>query len=458
MKFLKKIIVAILTLESRLIIAKYKPFIIAVTGSVGKTSTKDAIYAVLKKKSAFVRKSEKSMNSELGLPLTVIGVPNAWHSPSAWLNNIQKGLELLFRRKPYPDCLILEIGADHPGDIKRVVKWLHPNISVLTRVSDTPVHVEFFKSPAEVFEEKAALVRGTKKGGTVALFADDKKIINLKSELLEKGLKVITFGNNEAADVQGSNFGFEFVRDSASDENSNENIPAGSAETLKKSLVCRFDLTLKNIESENKTKTTSYKNPLGRTGMYPLLAAAAVGVAKGLNIEQISSGLNTYEAPKGRMNVISGINGSTVIDDTYNSSPDAAYSALQTLRELTCSGRKIAVLADMMELGKYSAEEHRKIGKEAAKIVNILVTVGPRSKATGEEAVSNGLSPDMLKSFDSAEDAADFMHHEIRTNDIALVKGSQSMRMERVVKALLPDPGKAKELLVRQEPEWLEKA
>lgn len=443
MKIIKKIIVWILAFESRLIIWKYRPFVIAITGSVGKTSTKDAIYAVLKDKTGYVRKSEKSMNSEIGLPLTIIGVGNAWRNPREWLRNIAAGLKLLFRKNEYPDTLILELGADHPGDIKKTVKWLRPDIAVLTRVSDTPVHVEFFDSPAQVFEEKIALVRAVKKGGFAVFFADDAKSLPVQEEMSKRGVKVISYGISSAAAVRGTDFGFEYVRDAASDDSSG---------TLNKLLTSKFRLTV-----ENESEIVSYRNPLGETGIYPLLAAAAVAKAKGFALSQILSGLKAYEAPRGRMNVLAGVEGSIIIDDTYNSSPDAVHAALETLRSLTCSGRKIAILGDMMELGKYSASEHRKAGREVASIANMLITVGQRSRSMAEEALSAGMSAENVRSYDSSKDVADFIFREVRANDIVLVKGSQSMRMERIVKVLLKDVREASKLLVRQDEEWLRK-
>jgi UDP-N-acetylmuramoyl-tripeptide--D-alanyl-D-alanine ligase len=389
MKFFKKIIVLILTLEAKLIIAKYKPFIVAVTGSVGKTSTKDAIYSVLKKKGGFVRKSEKSMNSEIGLPLTIIGVPNAWRNLGGWVENIKTGFGLIFNRREYPDTLVLEIGADHPGDIKNTVKWLRPNISVITRISSTPVHVEFFKSPDDVFEEKAALVRSLKKGNTAILYSDNKKIKALAQELSSKGITV------NRIDIQG--IGLDF----------------------------------------------------------PMTAARAVGRSVGLSEEAIEEGLKTFERPKGRMNIISGINGSTIIDDSYNSSPDAVIAALDVLSKK--EGRKIAVLGDMMELGKYSSEEHRKIGKEAARIADLLITVGQRSKGTALEAVNGGLPKDKVQSFDTSEQAGAYIKPIIQSGDVILVKGSQSVRTEKVVKVLMKEPERSAELLARQEKEWLAK-
>ncbi|MEK9177972.1 MAG: cyanophycin synthetase, partial [Patescibacteria group bacterium] len=217
---------------------------------------------------------------------------------------------------------------------------------------------------------------------------------------------------------------------------------------------------------------------LGKVYLYSLLAAAVVGKARNIPLADIVKSLNRYEAPRGRMNIIPGINGSMLIDDTYNSSPDAVMSALETLKELKSevtsnaikedfglvnlsnipigqvSHRKIAVLGDMMELGRFSTDEHRKIGKEVASIVNILITVGPRARMIAEEAIKSGMPADYVKCFNSSLDAAPYVASIASPGDIILVKGSQSPRLERVTKALLREPEKADKLLVRQEEEW----
>lgn len=123
-------------------VRKYKPRIVAVTGSVGKTSTKDAIFAVLAD-NQHVRKSDKSFNSEIGLPLTILGCPNAWNNPLRWLQNIFDGFLLLVLPSRYPAWLVLEVGADRPGDISGVAKWLPVDVAVITRLPEVPVHVEF---------------------------------------------------------------------------------------------------------------------------------------------------------------------------------------------------------------------------------------------------------------------------------------------------------------------------
>ncbi|KND50547.1 MAG: UDP-N-acetylmuramoyl-tripeptide--D-alanyl-D-alanine ligase [Parcubacteria bacterium C7867-003] len=444
MSLLKKIVVALLILESRLILRTYKPFVVAVTGSVGKTSTKDAIFAVLKSPKVcsdqhmcYVRKSEKSLNSEIGLPLSIIGAPNSWHSIIGWTRTLAQGLKLILMKHEYPDCLVLEVGADHPGDIKKVAPWLRPNIAVITRISRTPVHVEFFPSPEHVFEEKISLALAVRNEGTVVLFGDDEKTLSVKKVLdqsTKKQRNIITYGISEGVDVRGTQKKIIYE--------DQERYPVGM----------QFIAEYKGLQIPVKML-----GGLGTPYMYTLLAAVAVGQAQGLTADLIGRALHEYEVPPGRMNIIMGINGSTLIDDTYNSSPDAVASALETLTEITASGTKIAVLGDMMELGQYASEEHRTVGKHVATVVGRLVTVGQRSRLTAQEALANGMSSDKVSSFDTAEEAAAFLVPFITRGDIVLVKGSQSVRMEKITKALLHEPDRAGELLVRQEKEWLEK-
>lgn len=466
MAAIKKLIVWILTVESKLILKKYKPFIVAVTGSVGKTSTKDAVYDVLKSPKlcradggiCHVRKSEKSMNSEFGLPLTIIGMPTAWRSISGWMANIKKGAGLILRKHDYPDCLVLEVGADHPGDIRRVAPWLKPDIAVITRVSKTPVHVEFFDSPEQVFEEKASLAENVKKGGTVVLFADDEKVMSIAERVKGREAEIVSFGVSSSAHVKGSSS--KFTYEGADNREWRIESTMGTDFKFQPSTFHAPTGISFTLEANGQSAEVSVKSILGDVYMYPLLAAAAVGIARELPLADIAYSLSEYDAPKGRMRIVAGKDGSTLIDDTYNSSPDAAIAALSALKAIQYATAKYAVLGDMMELGKYSAEEHRRIGREAAAVLassGKLVTVGPRSRATAEEAVKSGMPADSVASFDSAQEAADALNSALKPGDVVLVKGSQSVRMERVVKALMRDADKAESLLVRQEREWLEK-
>lgn len=153
MELLKKVLVQLLAWEARLILWKYKPKIIAVTGSVGKTSTKDALYTALKD-SVSIRKNQKSLNSEFGVPLTIIGRDSGWRNPLSWLVTLGYGIGQIILPMRYPAWLVLEVGADKPGDIASITQWLKPDIAFITAIPNIPAHVENFRSPEQVAEEK----------------------------------------------------------------------------------------------------------------------------------------------------------------------------------------------------------------------------------------------------------------------------------------------------------------
>ncbi len=417
--FFKKIITSILIFESKLILKKYKPEIISITGSVGKTSTKDAIYTVLSD-SVHIRKSEKSFNSELGVPLTILGCQNGWNDPIIWAQNILIGIELIFFKSEYPKCLVLEIGADHPGDILSISKWLKSDIVVITKIGEVPVHVEAFPSIKDLIIEKSHLIKTLKDDGVLVLSTDDKEVVNLSKNIKQK---CVSFGMKQLATVNASDPSIVY------DE---KKVPVGMS----------FKLNVQGNSIQIKMNGI-----LGIQQIYPVLAGIAVGIVKNIQLNKIIDSLDKYTSPKGRMNILKGINGSIIIDDTYNSSPDALYEGLNTLASLQVSGKRIAVIGDMLELGSYSGDEHKKAGIQAMQSCDILVTVGQRSKAMSSTAIS----------FDNSIEAGEYLKGLVGIGDTIFVKGSQSMRMERVCKTLLEESEKAEELLVRQEPEWLAK-
>lgn len=431
--FFKHIIVSILTWEARLVLAKHKPFIIAITGSVGKTTTKDAILHVLKDTTS-ARKSEKSFNSELGVPLTILGLPNAWQSFFGWLKNITVGLWRALFLSAYPKVLILEVGADHPGDIKRLTTWLRPDIAVITRLPDLPVHVEFFVSPEEVKKEKAELARALTKDGVFVGCADDPSIVELMSHTKARHL---LFGFDPEATVRGGEVTPIY------EEEGGEKFPAGI--TFPASYLGR-------------SETITLRGVLGTPSGEAALAALSVGIARHEPPERMAKALLTLETPPGRMRIIKGKNSSTLIDDSYNSSPVAAETALATLRALR-GRRKIAMLGDMLELGGFAEEEHRKIGRIAGSFVDQLVTVGKRARWIGESAMEAGLTKEKIQEFADSETAGKWMAEHCMAGDVILLKGSQGsgenmIRMERAVKLLMDHPEDAAKLLVRQEREW----
>ncbi|MBI2610478.1 UDP-N-acetylmuramoyl-tripeptide--D-alanyl-D-alanine ligase [Candidatus Kaiserbacteria bacterium] len=428
MQTIKKLIVVTLTLEAKLVLWRYQPKIIAVTGSVGKTTTKDAIYAALSS-ALHVRKSEKSFNSDIGVPLTILGLENAWRNPLMWALNLARGLMLVVRKTPYPLWLVVEVGADRPGDIRRVARWLKPDIAVITGVPDIPVHVEFFRTPLELAREKRALAEHVKESGRVIVNGDDSRTIDMSA-----GFKnVATYGLGKHNTYSASHQGILYEKGK----------PIGT----------RFRLV-----SGNLALPVSIVGALGKAHTYGALAAFAVADVAGIDAAQLRQALSQWSPPPGRMRVIRGVNGSTIIDDTYNSSPAAALSALDTLKEVKIpeGGRRIAVLGDMLELGRFATEAHRQVGVRTAQCAERLITVGFRSRATGEAALDASMPEANIKEYEQNESrrAGQELRGELRDGDIVLVKGSQSMRMERSVEKLMAEPERAPELLVRQDDEW----
>ncbi len=428
-KFLKKLLIGLLMLEARAVVKRCKPHIVAVTGSVGKTSTKDAIYSVIAMGS-YVRKSEKSFNGDIGLPLTILGQPNPWNNPLRWIENVVDGLFLALSASRYPQWLVLEIGADRPGDIRRVAQWLRVDVAVITRLPEVPVHVEFFDSPEAVIEEKASLINALVPEGVLVLYGDDERAAEFARRVGHK--KVSTFGFSSSCDVRVEDFKILF-------EEGVERWPIGMSA---------------RIRIRGSSAPVEIVGTLGSHAMLPALAAAAVGDAVGRSLPDIVGALKSYEPPPGRMHLIEGVKNSLIIDDTYNSSPAAVVAALDTLVLAAPRGRKIAVLGDMLELGRHSVEEHRKIGAHVAKTSDLLVTIGFRARDIVAGALDGGFSEQNILQFENAERAGEELEELVVPGDCILVKGSQSMRMERTVLELMAYPERAEQLLVRQDAEW----
>lgn len=427
---LKTIIVAVLTFEAKIILKKYKPKIVAVTGSVGKTSTKDAVYEVLAT-SFIVRKSEKSYNSEIGIPLTILGCSNAWGSPIRWIRNIVSGAMLILLRSHYPQWLVLEVGLDKPGDIRDVSAWLHPDIVVITKFGDVPAHVEFFPSPAAIIEEKSLLIGALKKEGALILNRDDEQVFAQKQK--SKSM-VFTFGFSDDASIAASHDEIEYDREGKSRG------------------------TIFKINYNGNVLPVRLPDVLGRHYIYSALAALCAGEFLKINMITMIEALAAFKTPPGRSRLIPGIKDTYIIDDTYNSSPVAAEAALATLFQFKSPKRRIAVLGDMLELGKYTIDEHKRIGGIAGKICDILLCVGVRARYMAEGAQNAGLSEKNIFQFDDAHEAGKFLEQMLQSGDVVLVKGSQSMRMERVVEEVMAHPEDKEKLLVRQEEEWLNRS
>lgn len=428
--FLKYFVVRILTWEAQMVLKKYRPYVIAITGSVGKTGTKNAIYAAIEH-SVYARRATKGLNSDIGVPLSILGCETGWNSPLKWLNNMLEGLALILFKNHYPRFLVLEVGADHPGDIESIARWLKPDVTVITALPDVPAHIEFFRAPEDVIREKRKLIDYMKEDGVLVLNGDDPKVWALRNEYQQK---IISYGTEAHTDITGSTVEFLYE----------DSVPKGMSYRM---------------EGCGLIEDTQIAGALGKHQIYPHLAALAVAHALGVSCEMALRGLKEHVGPNGRMRIIPGVRGTVIIDDTYNSSPIAAREALNTLKKLKAKGRRIAVLGDMLELGRFSVEAHKKVGVQAAGIVDVLVTVGVRAQGIAEAARKAGMDSEKVIEFgtNQAQAAGKHLRILIEEGDIILAKGSQAIRLERVVKELMEEPTKAQSLLFRQEPEWLQR-
>ena len=195
----------------------------------------------------------------------------------------------------------------------------------------------------------------------------------------------------------------------------------------------------------------------GKQNVYAALAGAAVGITYGMNLVEISESIGKYKPPPGRLNLVEGEKETWILDDTYNASPQATHAAIDVLRDLPAK-RKIAVLGDMLEIGKFTIQSHQKVGDQLNGVADIVITCGPRAKFIAKELLDHGFAPNKIISVSDSYEAGKELERMIEPGDLILVKGSQSMRMERVVEEIMANPEKKSELLVRQEQEWLNKA
>jgi UDP-N-acetylmuramoyl-tripeptide--D-alanyl-D-alanine ligase len=270
-----------------------------------------------------------------------------------------------------------------------------------------------------------------RKGGMLIINADEAKAAKVIEECK---VQTMTYGSVSTANVRFDNQSIAY------DHVDGIPVPTG--------VSCK-------IAYNGNTVPLSLHGVLGVTHIYPLAAALAVGLSMQIPFLRMTSALSTHQAPRGRMNIISGKNGSTILDDTYNSSPVAVERALETLVAIEIPGNKIAVLGDMLDLGTYTESEHTRIGKLVAKHnITYLITVGLHSKHTADAARSAGMPPERVFQINTSDEAAEIVAPMLKAGDVMLVKGSQGVRTERVVAQCMANPALRENLLVRQELAW----
>jgi UDP-N-acetylmuramoyl-tripeptide--D-alanyl-D-alanine ligase len=355
--------------------------VIGITGSVGKTTTKEAVAFVLGARYR-VLKSEGNRNNEIGLPLT------------------------LLTALPEHNRAVLEMGMYQLGEIADLCRVAVPQAGLVTNVE--PVHLERLGSIEKIAEAKAELVRALPADGWAALNADDDRVLAM-AQLT--GARVVSYGCAPAADVR-----LTHVTDLGLKGNSFAvRIKAGLAEARADECNLRTGM-------------------LGAAAARAALAAVTVGLLEGLSWIEIQQGLDDLGQGL-RLVSRAGKEGMTILDDCYNASPSSVISALRLLGSL--SGRRVAVLGDMLELGAIEVEGHRQVGRVAANTCQVLVTVGSRARDIALAAGEHGLPAASITAVADSREAIAHLSRALCPSDVVLVKGSRGMRMEEIVSSLL---------------------
>ena len=355
----------------------FTPKVIGITGSVGKTSTKEVMAAVLRRRYSTL-KNPRSYNTESTLPIS------------------------LLQLEAHHEVAVLEMGAYGPGDISLLAAIARPDIGIVTNVG--PSHMERMGSLETVARAKSELVQALPANGYAILNIDDPRVRAMANVT---PARPFFYGLDPAADLYADEIesrglgGIAFRAHYAGD-----------------TVVLKLPL-------------------LGRHSVHTALAAAAAGLLLGLGWDAIIDGLRD-ESAQLRLLAVPSASGATLIDDTYNASPASSLAALNLLAEL--DGRRIVVLGDMLELGEVEEEAHRVVGRRVAEVADLLISVGPRARWIADEARISGMGARQITMLTSNAEAIELLRGLLLTSDTVLIKGSRGVAMEVIVEALQQQP------------------
>jgi UDP-N-acetylmuramoyl-tripeptide--D-alanyl-D-alanine ligase len=350
--------------------------VVGITGSLGKTTTKEVVAGVLGTKRR-VLKTQGNLNSEIGLPLSV-------------LNGLDGGRV---------DVAVLEMAMYALGDIRFLARLARPRVGVVTAV--LPVHLERLGTIERIQQAKQELVEELPSDGVAVLNADDPRVAQMARATRAR---IVRYGVSEEAEVRAEHIHSQGLRG------------------------VEFDLL------HGGHRQHVHLPLLGAHSVHAALAGVAVALQEGFSATEAAEALQGL-APALRLLIVEGINGSRVVDDSYNASPESVLAALNLLRELP-GQRKVAVLGDMLELGSEEQPGHRRVGTRAAAVLDLLVVYGPRSRTTAEEARRAGLGTEQVVEAGSHEEIVELLRRWLRPGDDVLVKGSLAMGMSAVVRGI----------------------
>lgn len=415
---MKQLVTNLLEFQAKRLLKKFKPKVVAVVGSVGKTSTKLNIATVLNERYK-VLAHYGSYNVPVTVPLSMFNLkaPANVHSPVAWLKVLWQTEKILGSQYEF-DVLVLELGTDHPGEIGYFKRYLNPDVSVVTAVS--PEHMAGFGTLDAVAKEELEVTNYSK---LTLINRDD--IDGSFAKLIPDGTNLDTYGTSGVAE-------YRFETD--------EFVPG-------EGFTGRF------ISPEFKQQKVSLK-VVGEHNVRTVVAAGAVGIKLGLTSKQVADGMQKVVPVMGRMNLLKGLEDTVIIDDTYNSSPLAARAALQTLYQFK-TPQRIAILGSMNELGDYSKQAHEEVASACDPAsLDWVVTIGKEAKEFMTPILQK--KGCRVESFMSPYDAGNFVHKVMQPKAVILAKGSQNgVFAEEAVKMLLHATEEESQL-VRQDEAWLE--
>jgi len=403
--------------EAKLLRPRTPSTIVAITGSIGKTSTRDAIHTVLSAH-ATSRRNTKNFNLDLGVSRTVLGLSAAWGIP-AKLRNIWRGLIAVLRPSMQPEYLVLEVGMEKVGDMGRYL-WLKPEVIVYTRFPDVPSHVEFFPTAQSVMDEKLRLKDELAPDGLLVLNADDPKMDDIT---VVDGQRRMTFGVENSADVTARNVRIAYEHE----------LPVGVSAT-----VCHG----------GKEEDLLLRGTLGTHHIYPVLAACAVGIGQGYSLKDVVAPFANHVGPRGRMRLLEGDSDTMLIDDSYNASPDAIAAGIRTVQSLQLPGRVVLALGDMLELGQFSEREHKRVGELVSKKCDVFVAVGPKMSMAAD-IVERELPACRVVRYADADVAAAHVSELMKPQDCIYIKGSGGTRMGAVTQALVAENDRKYTILIK---------
>jgi len=351
------------------------PFV-GITGSVGKTSTKDMIASVLEQEFN-VLKTEGNFNNEIGLPLT------------------------LFKLESSHEAGVIEMGMSNFGEISRLSLISRPDIAVITNIGMS--HIEKLGSRQNILKAKMEILEGLNKNGLVILNGDDNLLYGLKGLL---PFRTVFYGMEEGLDYQAYNIE-----------------TAGEKGT-------RFRITIGNDDYGVFIPVPGVHN------VYNALAAIAVGIELKIPVNKIIKGIEAFVPGKMRLNIISS-NGMKIINDAYNASPHSMKAAIDVLKEIAGTSRSIAVLGDMLEMGDWALGAHVEVGEYAfLSNIDYIITVGENAKNIAHGSIKAGMQPDRVFSFKNNKESIAFLKGFVKAGDTILVKGSRGMKMEEIAESL----------------------